>query len=709
MKVILQSEGAECGLAALAMVADHHGMHGGLAALRRRFNLSLKGLRLDRLVHISQQIGFSTRAVRVELDDLGQLSTPCILHWDMNHFVVLKKARSSAIVICDPAVGERTLNYSEVSEHFTGIVLELTPAADFTPQKETPAIGLSQLTGPVRGLWRSLSQVLVLSLALQVFVVLAPFLLQWVVDQALVSADRDMLSVLGIGFGLALLLQVGINLLRGWSVAYLSTYFGLQWTNNIFTHLMRLPLAFFEKRHLGDITSRLGSIREIKTVITTGFVEGLIDGLMAVVTFALMLVYSWKLAMVTLCAVAIYAVARALSYREFRNRTEQQLMVGARQQTHLLESLRGIQSLKVAGQEPQRRAAHENLMVDTVNEELRLAKMGLGFTSANQLVFGLERIAVVWIGALLAMSNVFTVGMLMAYLAYREQFSQRVGNLVDKWIEFRMLRLHGERLSDIVLAEPDAFDDGTELSLPSEIGIEVENLSFRYGSGEPWILRHCSFQVQPGESVAFIGGSGCGKTTLMKLMLGLLEPTEGRIRIGGRELRGIGARSLRDVIGAVMQDDQLFAGSIAENIAFFESSADLESVEQAARLAAIHDEVVSMPMGYHSLIGDMGSSLSGGQKQRLILARALYRRPQVLFLDEATSHLDLLNERHVNDAVDGLRLTKVVVAHRPDTIARADRVMAVEHCAVTPVRAHPPVEACPIDASIPRNISPVAP
>ncbi|MGE8268311.1 MAG: peptidase domain-containing ABC transporter [Stenotrophomonas geniculata] len=690
MKVILQSESAECGLAALAMVADHHGQHGGLAVLRQRFNLSLKGLRLDRLVQISQQIGFSARAIRVELEELGKLTTPCILHWDMNHFVVLKTVRASGIVICDPAVGERKLSYREASEHFTGVVLELTPTAELKPAKRAPAISLQQLTGAVRGMWRSLAQVLILSLALQVFVVLAPFLLQWVVDQALVSADRDMLTVLGIGFGIALLMQVAINLLRGWSVVYLSTHFGLQWTNNIFAHLMRLPLAFFEKRHLGDITSRLGSIREIRTVITTSFVEGIIDGLMAIMTFALMLIYSWELAMVTLCAVAVYAGARSLSYREFRNRTEQQLMVGARQQTHLLESLRGIQSLKVAGQEPQRRAAHENLMVDTVNEELRLAQMGLGFTSINQLVFGVERIAVIWIGALLAMSNVFTVGMLIAYLAYREQFSQRVGNLVDKWVEFRMLRLHGERLSDIVLSEPEDCGEGIAPALPGEMGVEVENLSFRYGNGEPWIFRNCSFVVKPGESLALIGGSGCGKTTLMKLMLGLLEPTEGSIRIGGQTLRGAGARRLREAIGAVMQDDQLFAGSIAENISFFQGAADQERVEHAARLAAIHDDVMGMPMGYHSLIGDMGSTLSGGQKQRLILARALYREPSVLFLDEATSHLDVANERLVNDAVDRFRLTRIIVAHRPETIERADRVMVVENADVvlaTRVRA----------------------
>ena len=266
------------------------------------------------------------------------------------------------------------------------------------------------------------------------FVILAPFYMQWVVDQVLVSADRDLLVVVGLGFGLALLLQVGICLLRGWSVVYLSSRLGLQWMGNVFAHLMKLPLDFFEKRHLGDVTSRISSVQAIQRTLTTSFVESIIDGLMAVVTLGLMLIYSWKLALVTLLAVTLYLMIRAVAYRPVRDRTEQQLVAAAKQQTHLLESLRGMQSLKVAGEESQRRATYDNLLNDTVNQDVRLARMGLGFSTASQLVFGLERIAVIWIGARLALDNVFSVGMLVAYLAYKEQFAARVSGLIDKWI-----------------------------------------------------------------------------------------------------------------------------------------------------------------------------------------------------------------------------------------------------------------------------------
>jgi ATP-binding cassette, subfamily B, bacterial CvaB/MchF/RaxB len=676
MRPILQVEASECGLASLAMVAGAHGLHVGLPELRRRFPTSLKGARLEQLMRIAQQLGLHSRALRLEVAQLPELTLPCLLHWDLNHFVVLVKAGKSRVTIHDPASGERRLRMDEVSRHFTGVALELAPAADFTRQRAPPRLRIRQLTGHINGLWPALAQLLALSMALQAFVVLTPFFMQWIVDQVLVSADRDLLAVLVIGFSLALPLQVGIGLLRGWAVTHLSARLGLQWMGNVFAHLLRLPLDFFAKRHLGDISSRLGSVQAIQKTLTTGFIEAIIDGLMALATLALMLLYSWKLALVTLLAVALYLAIRMLAYRPLRERSERQLVAGARQQSHLLESLRGMQSLKVAGEEAQRRGAYDNLMVETVNQEVRLARMGLGFSAASQLLFGAERIAVITIGAVLAMRNAFSVGMLIAYLAYKDQFAQRMAGLIDKYIELRMLRLHAARLADIVLAAPEPQAPQGQ-TLPDEACIEVEGLCFRHAEDDPWLLRDLSFSTRPGESVAIIGPSGCGKSTLVKLLLGLLQPCAGTIRIGGRDLRQLGPQALRSITGAVMQDDQLFAGSIAENISFFDAQHDAARAECAARLAAVHEEIAAMPMGYETLIGDMGSALSGGQRQRIMLARALYRQPRLLLLDEATSHLDIHAERLVSNAIAGLRLTRLIVAHRPETIASCDRVLVL--------------------------------
>jgi ATP-binding cassette subfamily B protein RaxB len=674
---ILQSATTECGLACIAMVCHAHGMKIGLRELRRRFPLSMKGATLGRIIHMAQQLGFRPRPLRLELEQLSKLRTPAILHWNLNHFVVLVEAGPRTITVLDPASGRQTLRYEEVSKHFTGIALELSPGDGFAAVEDEERLSLRAMVRDVRGLRRSLLLVLMLSLALQAFVMLAPFYTQWVVDQVLVSADRDLMVVLALGFLLTLVLQACTGALRGWAIVFLSSRLNVQWLSNVFAHITRLPLDYFEKRHLGDIVSRMSSVQVIQRTLTGSFVETVIDGMMAVVTLGMMLFYSAKLALVTLCAVALYLVVRAAGYGTLRRLGERQLNASARQHTHLVETVRGMQSVKVSGLEGQRRATYENLATETVDQDARIAWFGVAFGSANQLIFGVERIVVIWIAALLAIDNTFSVGMLIAYLAYKDQFAERTAGLVDRWVEFRMLRLHADRLGDILLEAPDA-DAGNEYDIAVTQDIEVEGLSFRYADGEPWVLKDCSFRIAAGESVAIVGPSGCGKSTLLKLMLGLLVPTSGRIRVGGRDLVDIGARNFRARAGVVMQDDQVFAGSLADNIALFDPEFDEARVEAAARMADLHDEIAAMPMGYRSLIGDMGSSLSGGQRQRLILARALYRNPLFLFLDEATSHLDIARERRVNEAVEAMPLTRVIVAHRPETIASADRCLLLD-------------------------------
>lgn len=677
MRSVVQTEASECGLACLAMVAAHHGLEIGMPEMRRRFPMSLKGLRLSQLIDIAGKLGLHGRALRLELEGLSRLDTPAILHWDLHHFVVLERVRRDSVVVLDPALGRRTLPMAEVSRHFTGVALELEPGQEFTPDARREAVSLRKLTGPVRGFWRALALLLTLSLALQVFVLATPFYMQWVVDQVLVSADASLLTVLGIGFAMLVVIQVAVSVLRGWTVVYLSARFGLQWMANVFAHLLRLPLDYFEKRHLGDIVSRIGSVQRIQQTITTNFVEAVVDGLMALATLAMMLAYSPSLVVVTLVAVVLYLGLRMATFRRFRDGSEQQLVEAARQQSHFFEAARGMQTIKVSGIEGQRRSSYLNLLRRTIDREVWLARVDLVFSQSNALIVGLERVAVIWIGASFALDGTFTVGMLIAYLAYKEQFTQRVAALIDRAMEFRMLRLHGERLADIVMTEPEPVEQATE-PLAKPPLIQARSLSFRYADGEPWVIANCDLDIGHGESVAIAGPSGCGKSTLVKLLLGLLTPVAGEIRIDGVPLKHMGPANFRRSAGVVMQDDQLFAGSIGENISLFGDAWDQARIEEAARRAAVHDDIVAMPMGYQTLIGDMGSSLSGGQRQRVLLARALYKRPQFLFLDEATSALDVERERQVNASLRQLPLTRIVIAHRPETIAAAQRVITLQ-------------------------------
>lgn len=677
----LQSEAAECGLACLAMVARIHGQMLDLTDLRRRFPLSLKGATLRQLMHHASELGFSSRPVRLELEEMKQLATPCILHWNLNHFVVLSKVTARGVVVLDPSAGERRLSWEDVSRSFTGVALELSPAGEFRIQTPAPRLKISDLTGKVRGLNRSLLQIFAVAAVLQLFAIAAPLINQLIVDDVLASGDDQLLAVIVLGFGILMIVQTGLSLARSWMVMMLGQTLGLQWLGNVFSHLIRLPVAFFEKRHLGDITSRFGAIGAIQRTLTTAVIEAVLDGIMAGVALLMMMLYSPGLATLVVAAVLFYGLLRWAMYRPLRDAAQERLVIAARENSHFLETLRAIAPLKLFGREEERRARWQNLITDVQNRDVRTSRLGIGFTTANALIFGIENLLVFWFGAKLILAGQqagmpgFTVGMLFAFIAYKGQFSGRVSKLIDYAVELRMLSLHAERLADIVLeeAESDAVQESDLAHLPASI--ELRNISFRYAQGEPWVLKDVNLTIEAGESVAITGTSGSGKSTLLKVALGLLQPNEGTVLYGGQPIHNVGLRNFRRQIATVMQDDVLLTGSLAENISFFDTEVDHGRVKACAELAQLDGEIARMPMGYQSLIGDLGSGLSGGQKQRLLLARALYKNPRVLALDEATSHLDVQNERAVARALNEMPLTRLIIAHRPETIAGAQRVV----------------------------------
>lgn len=675
LPVILQTEAAECGLASLTMIARFHGHDVDLPSLRRQHSISLKGINLARMMEMASRLGFEARPLRLELNELSELKTPCILHWDLNHFVVLKNVTARGTTIHDPARGVCKLSNAEISEHFTGVALELTPCTDFKPVKARESISLHALTGRVKGLPGALVQVFVLALTLEVFALVGPFYLQWVIDQVLVSADKSLLMLLGIGFLLVALFQAAISAVRAWTITWLGAMLNVQWIVNVFSHLLKLPLDWYEKRHVGDVVSRFGSMQTIQQTLTTDFIAAILDGLMAGLTLVVLALYSIKLTLIVVASFALYVLLRWFTYQPLRRAQEDQIVYAARQQTELLEAIRGAQTLKLHNQQQPRAARYANAVVETINRNIAMQRLNIAFQSGNKLIFGVEKVALIWLAAILVLDGTFTAGMLVAFIAYADQFVTRATGLIDKGTQFRMLRLHAERVADIALTTPERHVESTWSAQLPEAEIEVRNVSFRYAEGEPWILRNCSMIAPAGESVVVMGPSGCGKTTLAKIVLGLLEPEEGEVLYGGIDIRRLGLGRFREQIGAVTQDDRLFAGSISDNIACFDPESSPLRVESAARLAAIHEEIVSMPMAYQTLVGDMGSALSGGQKQRVLLARALYRKPALLVLDEATSHLDVERERQVNAAINRLQITRIVIAHRPETIASAPRVL----------------------------------
>ncbi|MDR2306038.1 MAG: peptidase domain-containing ABC transporter [Paucimonas sp.] len=680
LPVILQVEAAECGQACLAMIAAYHGQVHDLQSLRQKLSPSMKGATLKQLMAMAAQLGLASRPLRLELEALDQLKLPCILHWNFNHFVVLKEVGPRWVTLHDPARGLCRLTRQEVSDAFTGVALELWPEGDFQPGEVKTPLPLRRLLGRVQGFGGVLGHVLALGAALELCMILTPFFLQTVIDKVLVSADLDLLAVLALGFGLLLLAQQTLSLARSWALMYLGTLLGTQWQINVFSHLVRLPVAYFERRHLGDIISRFGSLKSIQRTLTTSFIEALLDGAMTVVTLALMFLYSPPLALIAVAAMLIYALARWAWFGPLRRASEEELVRAARQQSYFLESMRGVRTLKLFAHQEQRATVWSGLLVDEINAGLRPQKLQLLYRAFNGLLFGTVTLLVIWLGARQVIEGAFSAGMLIAFNAYKDQFNNRVASLIDKLVDVLMLRLHGERLADIVLHSAEPRSTVAPLEVAADVPVprlEVRQLRFRYSDHEPWVLDGVSLVIEPGESLAIVGPSGCGKTTLLNVMLGILPPVEGQVLLDGEPIDAGNVDRLRRLSATVLQDDVLFAGSIGDNICFFAADADQAWIEQCARLAAVHEDVLRMPMAYNTLVGDMGTVLSGGQKQRVLLARALYRRPRLLFLDEATSHLDIQREAAVNQALQALNITRVIVAHRPDTIRSAQRVLAL--------------------------------
>jgi len=690
--MILQSEANECGLACLAMIASHHGYRTDLPELRKKFLISSKGVTLAQLMRHAKALELSSRALRLEIDELTQLSVPCILHWDCNHFVVLTKVSKRIngklfVHIIDPAIGVRKVNLSEISERFTGVALELAPSPSFTVKALPVRVPLKDLIGKVVGLRRAVLQLMVLALALEIFAIVMPLFNQFVTDEVIVSADRDLLRILVVGFALLMITQSAISLGRSWFLMRWSIDIGTQWTSRVFSHLLHLSVTFFEKRHIGDITSRFSSINSIQSTLTNLVVESALDGLMAMLALAMMLLYSLKLSAIVIVGCICYVLTRLIAYHPFRDALQEKLVLAAKESSNFIETFRAITPLKLYGREAERQNRWLNLRQDVINRDVKTQKLGIVFKISNTLISGSLSLAMFYVGAEDVIDHVLTMGMLLAFGSYATTFSSRFFGLVDTAINFQMLGLHIERLSDIVLeaVEPDV---GIETDLSRlQPSITLRGVRFRYADGEPWILDGIDLHIPSGQSIAIIGSSGCGKSTLCKILLGLLTPTEGDVLIDGIPINKIGLRAYRSLIGTVMQDDILLSGSIGENISFYSTDVDQEKIERCARVAAVHDEISAMPMGYQTLLGDLGGNLSGGQRQRLLLSRALYKDPRILALDEATSHLDIANERRVTRELKNLRLTCIMVAHRPETINMAERVVALDGGKIVEVRS----------------------
>ena len=706
--VILQSEAAECGLACVAMIAQYYGDKRDLNTLRQTMSVSLRGTTLKDVMGIASDLGFQTRAIKIEMEHLKQLSCPAILHWNMNHFVVLIKVKGKTLTIHDPALGRRKLQFEEASKYITGIALEVSPSDTFSPKRSAPRLGLAQFFSRTVGFKRNLLTLFALSIVLQLFALATPYYMQTVVDDVLIYNNDALLKALAVGFALLLVMETFTSGIRKLVILSVSSRLQLQMSASVFKHLLSLSLDYFDKRHIGDVVSRFGSLASVREFLTTGVVSAVLDGIMAMITLAVMFLYSFKLTLVVVAIMLIYLAFRLGLLPFIKRLTTERIALAASEQSHFMESVRAILPIRVYGQEVQRHGQWQNKLVATLNKDITLGKINIGSTLTNQFLFGAENLVVVYVGANLVMEGALSIGMLLAFTAYKARFVSALDGVINRLIELNMLGVHFNRLSDILLtpaqqkprlqnSSDSAFNGqgalcaNVDLSTsftsnplspnflapnakstasyqpaePHSIALKATALSYRYSETNAWVFKNLTLCVNAGEIVAIIGGSGCGKSTLIKCLMGLYPISEGVIEH---------TSSVKPVIASVLQEDACLSGTIAQNICCFEEVPDLKKMVYVAQLACIHQDIMHMPMQYHSLVGDMGSSLSGGQKQRLLLARALYQEPDILFLDEASSHLDMENEAKINHHLKALNITRIIVAHRPQSIAMADKI-----------------------------------
>ncbi|EOV0271900.1 peptidase domain-containing ABC transporter [Salmonella enterica] len=676
--VIHQTETSECGLACLAMICGHFGKNIDLISLRRKFNLSSRGANLAGINSIAEQLAMVTRALSLELDELGALKTPCILHWDFSHFVVLVSVKRNRYVLHDPARGRRNVGLEEMTRYFTGVALEVWPGSEFSAETTQNRIHLRSLINSIYGIKSTLAKIFCLSVVIEAINLIMPVGTQLVMDHAIPAGDRGLLTLISAGLMFFILLRAATGMLRAWSSLVIGTLINVQWQSGLFNHLLRLPLAYFERRKLGDIQSRFGSLDTLRATFTTSVVGAIMDSIMVVGVFVMMLLYGGYLTWIVLGFTTVYVLVRLVTYSYYRQISEETLVRGARASSYFMETLYGIATVKIQGMAERRGTHWLNLKIDAINSGIKLTKMDLFFGGINTFVAACDQVAILWLGTSLVIDNQMTIGMFVAFGSFRGQFSDRVASLTNFLLQLRMVSLHNERIADIALHEKE--EKKPELDIVADmspVSLETTDLSYRYDSQSAPVFSGLYLSVTPGESVAITGTSGAGKTTLMKVLCGLFEPDTGKVLVNGTDIRQLGINNYHRMIACVMQDDRLFSGSIRENICGFSEEMDETWMIECARASYIHDVIIKMPMGYETLIGELGEGLSGGQKQRIFIARALYRRPCILFMDEATSSLDTDSERFVNVAIKNMNITRIIIAHRETTLRTVDRVILI--------------------------------
>lgn len=656
------------------MVAGYHGKHVRLEGLRKMRGHAGHGVTLKDLLQTAAHLQLTGRPLRVPMSDLHKLKLPAVLHWRMTHFVVLVRCGWRRYVIHDPATGRRPVGRAEMNRDFTGVALELTPHREFDRYNDPTHLSFVSFAGSFRHLYRYLALMLCLLLTTQILALAPPIATQILIDELVLGQDRGWLyRALG---GLLLIMLTGtmLDALRRRIGLYTGMNLAIDSTVSVMRHLLHLPATFVERRHPGDLMSKLESLTPIRRALTEQVIESVVHCVVLLTTLTIMFLYSGWLTAVSLGGFLLSMLLVSAILPTSRRLQEQAIIHTASQNSSLLESLRGFDVVHALGLAHLRLAHWQNFFSAATDARIRDGKLAIAEAAGNGVIAAMEQVAFLGIGVAGVLDQNFTLGILFAFMSLRGKFGSAALGLAESVQQFFLLRVHTRRLSDIVLAEPQPPSPAGAIAQDVSGSLRAANISFGYSADVP-IVRDFNCDISAGANVVITGPSGCGKTTLLKLLAGTLPPRSGQVYVDDLEMQLWDRDALRAQTGFVLQNDSLFQGTVAENIAAFEPAPDLSRLRAAAVSAEIWEDIRKLPMQLETRISDMGRNLSGGQVQRLVLARALYRDPAILFLDEATSHLDVGTEKAVLCNIQSQAITVISVAHRPDAIARADQII----------------------------------
>jgi len=683
-----QTTRADCGAACMTMVLASYGKEVPMREVREVMGVARDGADARQLLAGADWYGLRGRAVRVtELENLECLPSRSILHWQFHHFVVLERATSEGAWIVDPAVGRRLVGWNELRTAFTGIAITLEPAAGFTSEERRRS-GVMRYARQLLRQSSTLGRVLGTSLLLQVLALALPFLTRVVVDRVIPRGDVSLLGILTIGLAGVVVFHFLNTLIRARMLLRLRVQLDSQMTLDFLDHLVDLPYSFFRQRASGDLMARLNSNATVREILTSGALSGALDGLLVGLYLVIVFVVQPMFGLIVLGLGALRVMLFLALRRRHRELASKALQVEAASRSYQVEMLTGIETLKSLGAERRAVEHWSNLFADELNVALERGRLSATFDSLLAALSIGSPLVILLYGALEVVRGNLTLGTMLAVSALAAGFFAPLSTLVSTALQMQMLGSYFERIDD-VLDSPPEQERGVTLARPRLGGrITLDRVSFRYNPTAPLVVDDVSLDVEAGSFIALVGPSGAGKTTLAHLLVGLYRPMSGRILYDGVDLRELDLRAVRGQMGIVNQQPYLFGSSIASNLSLADPSLSRDRLIEAAHLAQIHDDIVNMPLGYDTLLGDGGLSVSGGQRQRLALARALVPRPAILLLDEATSSLDTATERRIQDELAKLRCTRIVIAHRLSTVRAADLILVMDQGVVVERGSH---------------------